>query len=209
MESLRSSIENLTGMLSIGSLCILGTFMVLDGRTNIFQVLETYGKTATWAIVAAIPALVISYVVGVFAVTAAMLILRRIRWLYRPEDHTGLITVARFGNNVITNSYQELSRQRRLLEGAMIGFITIAIGAWSETANFPESRPIGLALIFGSLALALFCPFFSAILAKEERFLVAEVTRLSEYDGTQKVNESCCQEVSGAKDRQAKKSPEQ
>jgi hypothetical protein len=120
MGSARSSIENLTGMLSIGSLCILGVFLFLDGRTNIFQVLETYGKSATWAIVAAIPTLVISYVVGVFAVTAAMLMLSQIRWLYLPEDRIGLITVARVGNEMITSRYQELSRRRQLLEGGMI-----------------------------------------------------------------------------------------
>jgi hypothetical protein len=178
MDSFKSSIENLTGMLSIGSLCILGVFMFLDGRTSIFYTLETYGKSASWTIVAAIPILAIGYIVGVFASTAARIILSRLRWFYRFEDRHGLMRVARFKNEVITNHYQELSRHRRLLEGGAIGFIAIAIGAWSEAANFHEFRGLGLALAFASLALAILCPIFSAILAKEERFLVAEVARL-------------------------------
>ena len=35
MDSLKSSFENLTGMLSVGSLCLLGVFLFLDGRTDI------------------------------------------------------------------------------------------------------------------------------------------------------------------------------
>ena len=100
MDSLKSSLENLTGMLSVGSLWLLGAFLFLDGRTDIFHVLETYGKSTSWALVAAVPTLVIAYVLGVFAVTAATLILSQIRWLYRPEDRAGPITVATFGNEV-------------------------------------------------------------------------------------------------------------
>jgi hypothetical protein len=44
MDSLKNSIENLTGMLSVGSLCLLGDFLFLDRRTDIFHVLETYGQ---------------------------------------------------------------------------------------------------------------------------------------------------------------------
>jgi hypothetical protein len=190
MDSLKSSIENLTGMLSVGSLCLLGVFLFLDGRTDLFRVLETYGKSTAWAIVAAVPTLVVSYVMGVFAVTAATLMLSRIRWLYRPEDRSGLITVARFKNEVITSRYLDVSRQRRLLEGGTLGFIAIAIGAWSEAGNFPEFRGLGQVLAAGSLALALLCPVFSAMLAREERFLVAEVTRRLEHENDRRATES-------------------
>jgi hypothetical protein len=194
MDSLKNSVENLTGMLSVGSLCLLGAFLFLDGRTAIFHVLETHGKSTAWAVVVAIPTFVTGYVVGMFAVTAATLILSRIRWLYRPEDRSGLIVVARFGNEVSTSRYLDLSRQRRLLEGGTIGFLSIAIGAWSEAASFPEFRSLGQALGAGALTLALLCPFFSAMLAREERFLVAEVTRLLEHESGRKSTVSDHQE---------------
>jgi hypothetical protein len=208
MDSLKSSIENLTGMLSVGSLCLLGAFLFLDGRTAIFHVLETYGKSTAWAVVAAIPTFVTGYVVGVFAVTAATLILSRIRWLYRPEDRSGLIAVARFRNEVITSRYLDVSRQRRLLEGGMIGFLSIAIGAWSEAASFPEFRSLGHALAAGSLTLALLCPFFSAMLAREERFLAAEVTRLLEHESGRSLTEAGRQEVGVTEDVRANKNME-
>ena len=204
MDSLKSSVENLTGMLSVGSLCLLGAFLFLDGRTAIFHVLETYGKSTAWAVVAAIPTFVTGYVVGVFAVTAATLTLSRIRWLHRPEDRSGLIAVATFGNEVITSRFWDVSRQRRLLEGGTIGFLSIAIGAWSEAASFPEFRSLGQVLAAGALTLALLCPVFSAMLAREERFLVAEVIRLLEHESGRRSAVSDRQEVGGTADVRAK-----
>jgi len=85
----------------------------------------------------------------------------------------------------------------------MIGFITIAIGAWSEVENFPEFSGLGLALVAGSLSLAILCPIFSAVLAKEERFLVAEVTKLLADKNDGRNTDSGHQEVKKTKGIQA------
>jgi hypothetical protein len=40
----------------VGALCILGVFLLLDGRAaHLFPTFEQYAKTSTWTVVAAIP----------------------------------------------------------------------------------------------------------------------------------------------------------
>lgn len=58
------------GAAGVGALCFLGIFLLLDGLSpGVFPTVEFYARTATWGIVAAVPVLAITYVVGLLALT--------------------------------------------------------------------------------------------------------------------------------------------
>ena len=64
MASSKPAIEELSGFLGVGSLQILGVFLILDGTLGFLVFLETYAKTSTWGILVTAPLLVVSYVFG-------------------------------------------------------------------------------------------------------------------------------------------------
>src|SRR4051812_27108001 len=69
------SLSNFAGPTGVGALCLLAVFLFLDGRApDLFPTVETYAKTATWGIVAAVPVLVIAYVVGLFLAAGAEMV---------------------------------------------------------------------------------------------------------------------------------------
>jgi hypothetical protein len=68
------SITAVAGPAGVGVLGILGVFLFFNGRgPDLFPTVETYAKTATWGIVAAVPVLVIAYVLGLFLISGAAL----------------------------------------------------------------------------------------------------------------------------------------
>jgi len=44
MLSSKMNIESFTGLLAVGSIGVLGVFLIVDGRTNIYVIFEEYGK---------------------------------------------------------------------------------------------------------------------------------------------------------------------
>ena len=66
MLSSKLNIESFTGLLAVGSIGVLGVFLIVDGRTNIYVIFEEYGKSTSWGIFAAVPLLVLSYLLGLF-----------------------------------------------------------------------------------------------------------------------------------------------
>ncbi len=59
------NVEGFAGVAGVGALALLGIFLILDGQVpELFPTIEFYAKTATWSIVAAIPVLSITFVLG-------------------------------------------------------------------------------------------------------------------------------------------------
>ena len=61
--------EYVAGILESDHLCIPGVFLFLDGRTEIFYGREHVGRSTEWVVVAAVPTLVVTYIVGILATT--------------------------------------------------------------------------------------------------------------------------------------------
>lgn len=62
-------INDFASITGIGALCLLGIFLIIDGREKkLFPTIEFYANTKTWALVAVIPVFAISYVMGLFSV---------------------------------------------------------------------------------------------------------------------------------------------
>jgi hypothetical protein len=172
MFSDKTSIESTTGLFAVGSLCLLGIFMFLDGRTEIFSVVENYGKSTVWGIVAAVPTLVVAYIFGMLAVAIAELFFTRVGKLHKQDDVESFIKIATFGNDPITQEYLGAIRRQTLLEGCSVSFITVAIGILSMSSYNPGYERLGYAIAVGSSALAILCPILAACLLKKARALV-------------------------------------
>jgi hypothetical protein len=167
----KASLESLVGYLSVGSLCLLGGFFVLDSTIGIFSVVEVYGASPAWGILAALPTLVISYVFGLMTVTAAELFFVRFSTLHGPDDGEKLVKLALLGNEALTQRYFELMRTQKFLEGCSLGFLVLAVGALIQGFTIRGYLNLGLALASGSAVLVLLSPLFAGLVAKEKRQL--------------------------------------
>lgn len=168
----KPALESLTGQLAIGSLCLLGIFLIVDGRTNAFLIVEEYSNSSTWGIVAAIPVVVVTYILGVFAGQLAELAFSRLPGFRRQSDEQEFVNVCESAIEPIIERYMELKRLQKLLEGAALGFFLICLGALSEIRLMAGWESI--AYISAGLALfaALLCPYFAFRIAKRAHLLV-------------------------------------
>lgn len=168
----KPALESLTGQLAVGSLCLLGIFLILDGRTGVYQITEEYGKSATWGIVAAIPTLVLTYILGIFAVQAAQLAFSGLRSLHREHEAEELVQISASKLEPVVNRYLELRRLQSLLEGATIGFLLLSLGALSEIRMMAGWEIVAYSSAIMAFAAACLCPVFAVRLARQARSLV-------------------------------------
>jgi len=43
----KQNVESFTGLLAVGSIGVLGVFLIIDGQTNIYLIFEEYGKSTS------------------------------------------------------------------------------------------------------------------------------------------------------------------
>lgn len=64
---LGAPVETITGRLGVGAIAFLALFLAVDGmKIGAFHLVETYGNSVTFGIVAALPTAVVAYILGVF-----------------------------------------------------------------------------------------------------------------------------------------------
>lgn len=178
----KSSLESLVGFLSIGSLCFLGGFFLLDSVFGIYSVLDAYGGSPVWGILAALPTLVVAYVLGLIAVMAAELFFARFGSLHEARDGEKLVRLALLGNEALTQRYFELIRLQRFLEGSTLGFLILAVGALVQGFAVAGYLRLGIGIAAGSLSLAALSPLFAIAVARERRQL-AEIADICAKKG--------------------------
>ena len=172
MGNYKQTIGDITGYLGLGSMVILGVFLILDGRMDILRLIENYSSTSTWSAVVAIPILVIAYLLGIIVVTVADIIFDS-----KFEDifsQTKLFTlVAISENETLIEKYVELERVRRLMVGSTLPFIILGLGSLSEISNIPDGRQLVcyVGLLLGICA-AISCPYIAKRVYKKNVELV-------------------------------------
>src|ERR1039458_3000987 len=78
MPNIGDSLSTFAGPAGVGALCLLGVFLFLDGRApSLFPTFEQYAKTSSWSVVAAVPVLAVSYVLGLSIMIASVGVLTR------------------------------------------------------------------------------------------------------------------------------------
>jgi hypothetical protein len=164
MSGVTDSLGTFAGATGVGALCILGVFLLLDGRAPaLFPTLEEYAKTATWGVVAAVPVLAIAYVIGLVLITASCF---AVRGSFGPSlldeaTDTARVSSVSAKDSVLAQEYIRLKQERDVLGGAALALLVLAIGALSETKNLGHLKLIIGAAAAGALIAAI-ALFFSA-----------------------------------------------
>ena len=130
-----ASLEAVTGRLGVGAIAFLGLFLIVDGaQLGAFEMIELYGKSATWGIVGVLPTAVVMYILGVFCVSAAELLVAPFAAFRGPEP-PDILVVSRAGGPVVQQFYGEQIRNHELLKGAAVSFLILAAGSLAEFPN--------------------------------------------------------------------------
>jgi hypothetical protein len=161
MVSGKTSIEELSGTLAIGSLSFLGIFLIIDRFTDLWSLFDHYTASPTWAITFAVPTIVLTFALGLLIVSISELlfsiILKR-----RPSDETDdFLTVAALNNDAITERYGNLLRLKVFYQGCSLSLLVLALGVLCATRWIPGYEIFAVIMAFGCSGFAATCPYLA------------------------------------------------
>jgi hypothetical protein len=144
MSSSGDALASFAGPAGVGALCLLGAFLFLDGRApGLFPTFEQYAKTSSWSVIAAIPVLAVSFVLGLSLMVASERVLTN---LWGPPLSSQAADLAQLEVSVkespAAQAYVESVRNRAVLAGGSVALLILAIGALSEMGNLPHLRGV-------------------------------------------------------------------
>src|SRR6202163_5060395 len=156
------NIQGFSGAAAIGSIVFVDLVLIANAfADNLFPVIDLYSQTTTWAVVIALPALALVYLIGLLSIgagEAALVWLRLVSRIDLAEDILGLPGLP----SIIAARYQQLRQDAEILAGSAIAFGLLAVGsslyAWRiEGWRRFLSAVMVCAIIFalGSVALAV------------------------------------------------------
>jgi hypothetical protein len=161
----KPALEEVTGFLGVGSLQLLGAFLVIDGLTGFWVLLEIYAKSASFAILFTVPLLVISYVLGLLSSLGAEAAAWR---LWKPVLGSDLLAqVLTLSLEPLTARYIEVERHTRLLYGSSLALLLLAVGSVAELRNLEKYGSVGFLCAGIGVALAVLCPMVAFRLQRE------------------------------------------
>ena len=163
----KQNVESFTGLLAVGSIGVLGVFLIIDGQTNIYLIFEEYGKSTSWSIFAAVPLLVLSYLLGLFLSQAAEILFTNVKRLNSAKAEEQFVKVVILKNEHLIERYLELSRQKRLLESSSIALLLLLLGALSEVKQMQGWEMVAYGSSILALIVATVCPFMVIRVAKK------------------------------------------
>jgi hypothetical protein len=138
-------INDFASVTGIGALCLLGIFLIVDGRQpKLFPTIEFYAQTKTWALVAVIPVFAIAYVVGLFSVVIMEPIGNLLFGQLSSDvsEFENLSIISFLESELLSQEFTRLMKETRLLYGSAFAFILIGIGGFSEIRNLPRLKKI-------------------------------------------------------------------
>ena len=148
--------STVAGPAGVGALCMLGVFLILDGRSpHIFPTVEEYAKTTTWGVIAAVPILVIAYVFGLFVNSIGVLAVQTAFGVNTAMETVDIVRIGAFPTEKVpaVQYFLQLRQDRAVLAGSSIALIILCAGALSEISNLPNVRSSIIVLALGSLLL--------------------------------------------------------
>jgi Kef-type K+ transport system membrane component KefB len=156
-----ASVETITGRLGVGSICFLAFFFVIDGmQIGVFHLVETYGDSVTFGIVAALSTAVVAYIFGVFCVGTADLVLSRFA-AFKEPDPEKLYALSISGGDLLKQSYSEIIRILELLKGLFIAFLLLALGTVLDASNMLGYKNIVILAFIIAIALSVLSLLFA------------------------------------------------
>src|SRR5688572_26621654 len=127
MPTLFQGIQGFAGASGVGILCLVGLFFIVSVfATNLPYLATLLIGSSNWAAIAAVPILVVAYVVGLLAIALV--------------DNANQLTVSTFAGLIegpIAMRYGQLEQEAEILSGSVVGFLLLSIAALANTMAFP------------------------------------------------------------------------
>jgi hypothetical protein len=156
-----ASFEAVTGRLGVGAIAFFGLFLIVDGiLVGVFDLVETIGKSVTWGIIGILPTVVVTYIIDVFCLGIAEIVLSRFPSFLSPKPED-IMAVSGTGSALLQQIYSEHLRNHELLKGTFVSFLILAVGCIAESRNMYGSIAIVWLFTAGSIALAVLSLLFS------------------------------------------------
>ena len=124
-----------------------------------------------------VPILILNYILGLITIEIGEIIFPKISGRKIQFDfENNFRKVAKFGNELIANRYNEIYQNKRILNGATIGFIVTAIGIFLEGIIFTGVfRTIGFIGLIGSFSVACLCQIISVKIQSKFNKLIPQL----------------------------------
>jgi hypothetical protein len=149
------SINGFAGATGIGAICVLGFFFIADGTdSNILHTLNSYASTASWGILAAIPTIAISFLVGQFAIQLG----NYFAGFYYTSNNDAINTIliiSKAQNDFLSQEYLNIQQAQDILCGSSFSFLILGIGAFFEIKNLKSHWKIVITCAIISLILGI------------------------------------------------------
>lgn len=142
--------ESSIDYLAIGSVHLLGLFIILDALTGWLLWFESFASTTAWAIVAAIPVLMLAFVFGLFSVSLTEFLFLSVLKT-KDKGIAQLVQIASLKSELIAQEYLETIRIRRILLGSSLGFVTLVVGFCLQLNRQADNLKRGFYLIIAGL----------------------------------------------------------
>jgi hypothetical protein len=176
---LAAPIETITGPLGVGAICFLAFFLAVDGmQIGVFHIVETYGDSVTFGIVAALPTAVVAYILGVFCVGTADLVLSKFSAFQEPDPEE-IYALSKTGGDLLRQSYSEKIRNFELLKGSSVAFILLAAGTVFDASNMLKYEIIFVLAFIAAIGFSILSLLFA-------RRAVLKAKRICEVDFDEK-----------------------
>jgi hypothetical protein len=170
---LGAPVETITGRLGVGSICFLAFFLAVDGmQIGVFHLVETYGDSVTFGIIAALPTVVVAYILGVFCVGTSDLILSKFAAFQEPNPER-IYALSKSGGELLKQSYSETIRNLEMLKGSFFAFLLLAVGIVLDSPNMPGYEIVVVLATIAAIG-------FSAISMLFARRAVVKAIRIAE-----------------------------
>ncbi len=145
------TIEKFAVAVAIGSLLLLGIFLIVDSQLDGFLgSFEEYSASHSWGVVAAVPAITITYILGAFVMLLSDLVFQRVSpKLYRAEWIV-LERLAIRDSELLNHEFDDIKRTKRLLEGSVLPLLVLAFGIYFERSRLPHLSGL---LIFSAVTV--------------------------------------------------------
>lgn len=174
---LKSSMNELTIALALGSITFLGIFLIGDHFFNLWVLFENYAKDAIWGLTFSIPIVVLVYTIGIFVNSLSDIIFSKINKEDIKTEVENLATIAKTERPEFIQYYITQRAFKSFFQGCTIAFIILAIGTFSTYKWVPGYELFSFIVGFGILCIAMLSPMLSNRFLKKERELIKAIQR--------------------------------
>lgn len=159
-------IADLSGTLAVGSIAFAGAFLVVDGQINLYQLIQQYAETPSWAIVLAGPVLVLSHAFGVVAIQSTSLVRAAYDAKHGRDSLEVFVRIARLDNEHIVARYEELRRAQEFLQGMTPALLILGVGALCSRIHLGAHDLFGVVTAAGCFGLGAILPWLAGRLGR-------------------------------------------